>query len=658
MTTTFDLSGDVKDRGQAAEVELRQRERELSQLVDMVPSHLWRLSSDGEPVFFNRRMVEFLGRDVAALERPGCKRLEVLTESVHPDDATKFQQALASSIATGSPFSMRYRLRRHDGVYHWMSSRAEPLRDEDGRIVQWHGLCHDIDDAMYAEEALRASERQLQNMIDALPIRVWRAPSFGGPIYLNKRYRDQLRDLVPEFDALGSASMDLLHRELIHPEDSARVAQTLRTSFENGSAVALRFRCREKDGSYRWAQCRVEPRRDEKGDVAEWYGVSLDIDDEVRSQEALRERERELQLLIDMVPVHIGRTAPNGEPTFFSKRTAASIGLDHLEAWDKPGISRLATMIAGAVHPEDAPRMQEGLMHALGRGEPYSIRYRQRDRHGVYRWMEGRADPLRDESGAIVQWYHVAIDIEDQVQTQDALRRASDELAHAVRAASLAELSAAIAHEVNQPLAAIVTNSQACQRWLSVEPPNLDRAKVTAAHITRDANAAADVVSRIRSLFRQKPEARLAEDINRLIAEVCGLMTEEMAAKNVRVESHLATDLPLVPVDRVQVQQVLVNLIRNGIEAMEVSVDRARVLRIGTRRHDNDSIRIEIRDSGDGFQDVQSVLEPFFTTKENGMGIGLAICRSIVEAHGGRLSIGNHEAGGAVVVFTLTSRAE
>jgi PAS domain S-box-containing protein len=401
----------------------------------------------------------------------------------------------------------------------------------------------------------------------------------------------------------------------------------------------------------------VEPRRDENGDIAEWYGVSLDIDDEVRSQEALRERERELQLLIDMVPVHIGRTAPNGEPTFFSKRTAASIGLDYVGAWDKPGMSRLATMIAGAVHPEDAPRMQESLTHALIRGEPYSIRYRQRDRNGVYRWMEGRADPLRDESGAIVQWYHVAIDIEDQVQTQDALRRASDKLAHAVRAASLAELSAAIAHEVNQPLAAIVTNSQACQRWLSVEPPNLDRAKITAAHITRDANSAAEVITRIRSLFRRKPEARLTEDINRLIAEVCGLMTEEIAAKSVRVESDLAADLPLVPVDRVQVQQVLVNLIRNGIEAMEGSLDRARVLHIGTRRHDNDSIRIELRDSGAGFQDVQSVLEPFFTMKENGMGMGLAICRSIVEAHGGRLSIGNHETGGAVVVFTLTSPA-
>lgn len=658
MTATFEPFGDARDPGQGAEAALRQRERELSQLVDMVPSHLWRLDSDGEPVFFNRRMVEFLGLHVADLERPGRKRLEVLTESVHPDDARMFEETLASSIETGRPFSMRYRLRRHDGVYHWMSSRAEPLRDEEGRIIQWHGLCHDIDDAMRAEEALRASERQLQNMIDALPIRVWRATSFGGPIYLNKRYRDHFRHVMPGFEALGDASIDLLHREFIHPDDSAQVAETLGTSFETGSAVALRFRCRERDGSYRWAQCRVEPRRDESGEIAEWYGVSLDIDDEVRSQEALRERERELQLLIDMVPVHIGRTSPNGEPTFFSKRTAASIGLDYLGAWDKPGISRLATMIAGAVHPEDVPRMQRGLMQALVRGEPYSIRYRQRDRHGVYRWMEGRADPLRDESGAIVQWYHVAIDIEDQVRTQDALRRASDKLAQAVRAASLAELSAAIAHEVNQPLAAIVTNSQACQRWLSVEPPNLERAKVTAAHITRDANSAADVVSRIRSLFRRKPEARLAEDINRLIAEVCGLMTEEIAAKNVRVESDLAAELPLVQVDRVQVQQVLVNLIRNGIEAMEGSFERARVLYIGTRLHDNDSIRIELRDSGPGFQNVQSVLEPFFTTKENGMGMGLAICRSIVEAHGGRLSIGNLEAGGAVVAFTLTCPVE
>ena len=159
---------------------LRDRERELSQLVDMVPSHVWRLTPDGEPTFFNKRMVDFLGLDVADTDKPGMSRLEAVIGTVHPDDAAGFSDALNRCLATGESFAMRYRLRRADGVYRWMSSRAEPMRDQDGRIVQWYGLCHDIDDQMHAEQALRRSERQLQQLIDAVPVRIWSATSMAG----------------------------------------------------------------------------------------------------------------------------------------------------------------------------------------------------------------------------------------------------------------------------------------------------------------------------------------------------------------------------------------------------------------------------------------------------------------------------------------------
>lgn len=537
--------------GERTEAALRARERELSQLVDMVPSHLWRLSRDGEPLFFNKRMVDFLGFDIGGTKEPS--RLQQLLEAIHPEDVEEFETALSTSLGNGQAFAMRYRLRRADGVYHWMSSRAEPLHDDSGHIVQWYGLCHDIEAQMQAQEALRVSQQQLQRMIDAVPIRIWRASSTDGPIYLNKRYLDHFRSVIADFDLRGDPSIGDLLKELVHPEDAAGVERDLKQCFEGGEGAALRFRWREKDGAYRWAQCHVEPRRDNDGSIAEWYGVSLDIDDEVRSQETLRERERELSLLVDMAPVYIGRMAPDGTPTFFSKRTAQAIGLDYLGAWDKPGIDRLATMIAGAVHPEDGPPMQAVLLRALSTGEPYTIRYRQRNAGGDYRWMEGRADPLRDADGRIVQWYAIAIDIEDQVQTQDALRRASAKLAQATRNASLAELSASIAHEVNQPLAAIVANSHACQRWLTADPPNLARAKGTIENITRDANSAAEVVSRIRALFRHSPAARVKENVNCLIMEVRGLMADEIALKNVRVEMDLATDLPSTSLDRVQI---------------------------------------------------------------------------------------------------------
>ncbi len=633
------------------EEELRDREQELAQLIDMVPSHLWRLTPDGEPTFFNKRMVDFLGLDVPDTDKPGKRRLETVIEAVHPDDAVEFRDTLIRCLVTGERFTMRYRLRRADGVYRWMSSRAEPMRDHDGRIVQWYGLCHDIDDQMHAEEALRRSERQLQEMIDAVPVRIWSVTSMDAPVYFNKRYQDHFRSVIPNFEALGEPRIETLLQELIYPEDAPEVQRTLMNCFEAGRGAVMRFRWREKDSSYRWAECRVEPRRDQDGAIVQWYGVSLDIDDEMRAQEALRERERELSLLVDMVPSNLWRLTPDGETTLVNKRMANFLGMD-LE--DK---RQLAVVFDTIFHPDDAEEVGDVLGQCLITGERFSMKYRLRRADGVYRWMSGRAEPLRDQDGRIVQWFGLCHDIDDQVHAEEALRHASDQLARATQAASLAELSASIAHEVNQPLAAIVANSHACHRWLSAEPPNVERAKITAERITRDANSAADVVSRIRALFRQAPHARSSEDINRVISEACRLMADGIAAKDIRVETKLEPELPSVALDPVQMQQVLVNLIRNGIEAMDAVIDGARVLQICSLRDGLDAIRIEVRDAGSGFEDAARVFEPFFTTKQHGMGMGLAICRSIIESHGGRLWMANNETRGATVAFTLPLEA-
>jgi PAS domain S-box-containing protein len=246
------------------------------------------------------------------------------------------------------------------------------------------------------------------------------------------------------------------------------------------------------------------------------------------------------------------------------------------------------------------------------------------------------------------------VDLTERKRAEHALRRASDKLARATQAESLAMLSASIAHEVNQPLAAIVANSDACYRWLSATPPNVERAKSTAERITSDANSAADVVSRIRALFRRAPLSRSSQEVNGLISEVCRMMAVETSAKNVRVTTDLAAGLPSVWVDRVQVQQVFVNLIRNGIEAMDSVVDGDRTLTICSCREGQDAIRVEVRDAGIGFKNAVRAFEPFFTTKQNGMGMGLSICRSIVESHGGRLWMANNEGRGVTVAFTLS----
>jgi PAS domain S-box-containing protein len=508
---------DITERKKAEEA-LRDRERELSQLVDMVPSLLWRLSSEGEPVFFSKRMTEFLGLDIGGYDTPEMSGLAaVIAAFVHPDDAAPLVEALNHSFATGETFSLNYRLRRADGVYRWMSGRAEPMRNEQGCIVQWYGLSHDIDDQMHADEALRESEQQLRRLVDALPTQIWAATPEGEPSYLNRR-------------------------------------------------------------------------------LAEYVGLTL-------------------------------------------------------KDLDAPDAGRLQVAIQSSVHPDDTPLVGRALAHSFATGEAFTMKYRHRRADGTYRWVNCRAEPLRDPDGCIVQWYGVIIDIDGEIRAQEELRLAQERLARASQAASLAELSASIAHEVNQPLAAIVANSHACQRWLTAEPPNIERAKITAERVIRDANSAADVVSRIRALFRQSADVRNYMPFDSVVAETRDLLVDEAVRQRIRIDVEVEKNLPLVTLDRVQIQQVLINLIRNGLDAMDSAVGD-KVVEIRVRRT-GDEIQTEISDRGRGVVFPEKIFEPFFTTKANGMGMGLAVSRSIVEAHGGRLWAEGNEQQGATFIFTL-----
>jgi PAS domain S-box-containing protein len=781
--STIDL-----DSHRIAQAELRDRERELSQLVDMVPSHLWRLTPDGEPIFFSKRMVDFLGLDVADMSKPGTSRLDAMIETVHPNDAAEFRDTLRRCFATGESFTMRYRLRRLDGVYRWMSSHAEPMRDQDGRIVQWYGLCHDIDDQVHAEEALRRSERQLQQLIDAVPAMIWSTTREGTPAYVNKRFIDvigatveditapdgspalgaivhpddidetvvriresfrsgnpyvmqyrqirrggsyrwtetraealrdesgeilqwygvsvdihdvvtaqealrdreqelsQLVNMVPvhirrltpqgeptffnkrlmdffglgdvsELDRPGMARLAAAIQSLVHPDDAASLLETARRCFAAGEPFSMKYRMRRADGAYRWVDTRAEPLRNQSEAIVNWYVVSLDIDDEVRTQEALLDRERELSQLVNLVPVYIRRLTPEGEPIFFNRRLTDFIGVD-LAQIGTPGMSRLPPAVENFIHPDESAKLLAAIRHSIATGEGYAMKYRMRRADGVYRWLETRAEPVRHQDGTIAQWYVVSIDIDDEVraqQAEDTLRETSDKLAKATQAASLAELSASIAHEVNQPLAAIVANSHACQRWLSANPANVERAKMTVERIIDDANAAADVVSRIRALFRQSVK-RDGAKLPSVIAEAYDLMADEASRRRVVIDMDVESDLPLVPFDRVQIQQVLINLVRNGMDAMDATVgDRVVGMRV---RRAGDVVRAEISDHGRGVEFPDKIFEPFFTTKESGMGMGLAICRSIVESHGGRLWAEKNEPHGARFIFTLPVEAK
>jgi PAS domain S-box-containing protein len=390
--------------------------------------------------------------------------------------------------------------------------------------------------------------------------------------------------------------------------------------------------------------------RDATGAIIQWYAISIDIDDEVRAEKALRESERSLRQLVETLPAMIDCAGPDGEPIYRSKQLREFLGYD-LEELDVREKSRLTATLDAGVHPEDLADVKARYAHSLSTGEPYARRHRLRRFDGEYRWVETRAGAMRNSDGEIVQWNVICLDIDGEVKAQKELRLAQDRLARASQAASMAELSASIAHEVNQPLAAVVANSHACERWLGADPPNIDRARKTVERIIRDANGAADVVGRIRALFKQSMETRSNTDLSSLVAEVHDLMVEELNRRRTRIDVNVDAGLPQLSLDRVQIQQVFSNLIRNGVEAMD-RTPGDRSIRIRARRTD-EAVQIEISDRGPGLEFPDKVFQPFFTTKEAGMGMGLAISRSIIESHGGRLWAEKVEPVGARFTFTL-----
>jgi PAS domain S-box-containing protein len=355
----------------------------------------------------------------------------------------------------------------------------------------------------------------------------------------------------------------------------------------------------------------------------------------------------QLRLVIDTIPGLVWSALPDGSAEFLNQRWLEYTGLSLGEGLDWGG--------KVAVHPEELARFMDEWRAALTEGKPLETEARLRRADGEYRWLLIRAVPMRDEAGKVVKWYGTSTDIEDLKRAEETLRKAQAELAHITRVTTMGELAASIAHEVNQPLSAIVNNGSACLRWLASEEPDLDEARDAARRIIRDGNRAGEVITRIRALLRKTDTQKARLDINQTIREVVTLTRNDATGKGVAIRMELTAGLPPVLGDRVQLQQVILNLIMNGIEAMASVTERPRELLISSRQHESDKAIITVRDSGvgPGGWDLKKIFDAFYTTKSQGLGMGLAISRSIVEDHGGQLWATPNDGPGATFQFTL-----
>ena len=313
-----------------------------------------------------------------------------------------------------------------------------------------------------------------------------------------------------------------------------------------------------------------------------------------------------------------------------------------------------------AVHPEDRERALKAFWDGVRSGQGFAIETRSlRAQDGTYRWHLQQAVPLRDADGKVIKFVGTTTDIDDQKRTEEALRQAQGDLARINRVTTMGELTASLAHEISQPISGAITNTNVCLRKLGSDKPDLDEVRTAVTRIERDAKRAAEIIARIRSQFEKGSVNPETLGVSEMIRETVALLRDEAMRYNISVRTELAADLPNIVGDRVQLQQVAMNLIVNSIEAMR-DVDWTRELVIKSQRAENEQILVSVSDTGPGFppQFVEQIFDPFFTTKPYGTGMGLRISRSIIESHGGRLWAESVAGRGAIFQLTLPAVVE
>jgi hypothetical protein len=431
----------------------------------------------------------------------------------------------------------------------------------------------------------------------------------------------------------------------LHPDDLPETAKALSHALQTGTYFQVVHRLRRADGEFRWHHARGEPLRDRQGRIIQWYGLSVDIDEARKAEDRLRRSEAYLAEAQRLS--HCGVTAYKGTTVFYGSEEIYRIwGFDPAQGVP----SRKAVL--QRIHPDDRDRLNAEVERALGEKKRYSTAYRIVLPDGTVKHLESIGQPVFSTNGELVEVVATQIDVTERKRAEEAYREAQLELAHANRVATMGHLTASITHEVNQPITAAVTYALAARRFLSAEPPNLHEVDDALSLIVKEGNRAGEVVGRIRALIKKAPARKDAVEINDAILEVIALTRTEAANNSVAVRTQLAEGLPRVEGDRVQLLQVLLNLIINAIEAMRDVGEQERELLISSR-NEPDGVAVEVRDSGPGFAPAafERVFEAFYTTKPDGLGLGLSICRSIIEAHNGRLWASPNVPRGAIFGF-------
>src|SRR5467141_2916631 len=659
-----------------AEAALLESERESRLIVDRIPGLVATLTPAGEVEGVNHQVLEYCGRTLEELKQWGT------SDTVHPEDLPRVIEVITQSMASGDPHEIEERIRRFDGAYRWFQVRGLRLRDATGRIVRWYVLLTDIDDRKRAEAQLAGEKRLLEMVASSCPLTDvltelckfvedtaadcrcgvylidWSGPKFriGAVPSLPATFNDPVDGLTvsPHVGPCGVAALTKtqviatdLKTDPLWQESAIRplaLAHGLRSHW----STPIYARDGRVLGTFAiFHREPASPTQIQQDLIAQVTHIASIAIERALSEAALKRSEAFLA-----EAQHLSRIGS------FAWRVATneitwSEQLYRIFEFD-PQVTVTLELIGTRVHPEDLTLLQDMIARASSAASDFQYEHRLLMPDHSVKYLHMIAHGTRNESGE-VEYIGATQDVTQRRLAEAALDKARSELAHVTRVMTLGALTASIAHEVNQPLSGIITNASTCLRMLAADPPNVDGARETARRTIRDGDRASEVVTRLRALFSKKETTIESVDLNEATREVVALSLCELQRNRVILRTELASDLPVVTGDRVQLQQVVLNLLRNASDAMSAVEDRPRQLLIRTERDEGGRVRLTVQDAGVGLapQAMDRIFEAFYTTKTEGMGMGLSVSRSIIERHHGRLCAAPNEGPGATFSFSI-----
>ena len=572
--------------------------------------------------------------------------LNKVREMIHPDDREMVFQTAEQAVSSGARADCEHRLFRPNGEMRVVHSLADLKTDSSGRPYQMFGTTQDITERRRAEKALQQSQFYLSEGQRLAHMGSW-AFNDSGHYWSDELYK------IYGLDPQNGAPTVEQYLALVHPEDRASMAETIKRMQEEHCGFDQIERIVRPDGQLRYVRAVAVPFL-EQGVFKGFVGTTMDVtEQELLTQELRREKAylAEAQSL-----THTGSWASNlvTRQVFHSSEEN-----NRLYGFDVSQYPNPFDLHYNSILAEDEPALRTKLENAIRAGADFDVEYRIQRSDGAIRFLRGigHHNPAQEFG----EYFGITIDITDRKRAEEErerLRQLEADLAHINRVNMMGELAAALAHEIKQPIAASITSANACLRWLARDPPDLERARAAATRIERDGNRAADVINRLRSFYKKEtPPERETLDIKDVIREMTVLLRSEAIRYSITIHAELDTDVPNILADRVQLQQVFMNLMLNAIEAMK---DTGGELRIRPQLNPESQLMISISDTGVGLpaDNTERIFDAFHTTKPQGTGMGLAITRSIVESYGGRVWATPNQGSGATFHFTLPIEAE